>query len=146
MIVCSSKSTRRRCLAAPRARLAEVAVDPVHAVVALAREAQLERAAQVVVDRRRERLDLVVAEVGREPERRELRLPEDLVRVGATDAGQRALVAEQRVELAALAAEDLSERRCVDVERVGTEVRELGVELRRVSGATRRRASSCSPR
>ena len=82
------------------------------------------------MDRRRERLDLVVADVGREPERREPRLPEDLVRVGATDAGQRALVAEQRVELAPLAAEDLSQRRCVDVERVGTEVCELGVELR----------------
>ena len=79
-------------LAAPGARFAEVAVDAVHAVVALAGEAQLERAAQVVVDRRREGLDLVVADVGREPERRELRLPEDLVRVGATDAGQRATI------------------------------------------------------
>ena len=48
-------------------------------------------------------LDLVVAEVGREPERRESRLPEDLVRVGAPDTRERALVAEERMELAALA-------------------------------------------
>ena len=49
----------------------------------------------------------------------------------AADARERALVAEERMELAPLAAEDLAERRGVDLERVGPEVRELLVELRR---------------
>ena len=48
-----------------------------------------------------------------------------------SDAGERALVAEQRVELAALAGEDRGERPSVDRERVRPEVREVLVELLR---------------
>ena len=46
----------------------------------------------------------------------------------ATDPGERALVAEERVELTPLAPQDLPERGCVELERVGAEVRELGLE------------------
>ena len=49
----------------------------------------------------------------------------------ATDPRERALVAEERVELAALPAEDLGERRRVDVERVRAEVGEIGLESAR---------------
>ena len=50
--------------------------------------------------------------------------------MGATDPRERALVAKQRMELAPLSPEDLAERRCVDLERIGTEMCELRVELR----------------
>ena len=94
--------------------------------------AQLEAACELVVDRRREARDLLVGEVGRERIRRELRRVEDLVRPGAADAGDRALVAEERVQAARLAAEDLAERLRVEAERLGAEVVELrGGALRR---------------
>ena len=44
------------------------------------------------------------------------------------DPRERALVAEERMELTALAAQDLAQRGVVDVERVGPEMRQLGVE------------------
>ena len=111
-----------------RARLAEVAVDAVDRGVALAGLAEDERALEVLVDRRREPLGLLGREIGRELEGRELREPEDLVRVRAADARERALVAQERMELAALAAEDLAEPLGAEPERVGPEMRELGVE------------------
>ena len=54
---------------------------------------------------------------------------EYLVRMRTADAGDRALIAEQRVELPAVAREDLAQPFEVDVERVGPEVRKVGVEL-----------------
>ena len=94
---------------AERARLAEVAVDPVDGRVALTGLAKNERALEVLVDRRCEPRGLLGRKVGRELEGGELREPEDLVRMRAADARDRALVAQQRMELAALAAEDLAE-------------------------------------
>ena len=47
----------------------------------------------------------------------------------APDAGERALVAEQRVELPALAPEDLSEAGRVQLERVRAKVAEVLLEL-----------------
>ena len=85
--------------------------------------AQLEAARELVVHRRREPLDLLVREVGRERVRRELRRVEDLVRPRAADAGDRALVAEQRVQPARLAAQDLAELVGVEAERLRAEVR-----------------------
>ena len=115
-----------------RARLAEVAVDAVDVRVALARLAEHERALEVLVDRRGEPLDLLGREIGRELEGRELREPEDLVRVRAADARERPLVAQERMELAPLAAEDLAEPLGAEAERLGPEVRELRLEpLRR---------------
>jgi hypothetical protein len=103
-------------------------VDAVDARIALALEAELQRPGEIVVDRRGQRHDLVAAEVGRETERREPGRPEDLVRVRAADPRDRALVAEEGVELPAVAAQDLAQCGLVDVERVGPEVRQLGVQ------------------
>ena len=86
---------------------------------------------EILVHRGCEALDLLVGELRRRLERREPRAQQDLVRVRASDAGDRALVAEERVELPPLALEDLAERRGVEVERVGPEVSEIVVQLRR---------------
>ena len=96
-------------VAAPRARLAKLPVDEVDVLVALARDPQLERARQVVLDRRREPLDLGIVEVAGERERRELGSMEDLVRVRPPDPGERALVAQQRVQPPVVAREDLAQ-------------------------------------
>ena len=56
--------------------------------------------------------------------------------VRAPDAGDRALVAQERMELPPLALEDLGERRGVELERVRPEVGEVVVELRRVTSQT----------
>ena len=105
-----------------------MAVDPVDVLVALARLPERERPGQVVLDRGREPRDLLGREVGRELERRELREPEDLVRVRAADPRERPLVAEQRMQLATLAREDLAESLRPEPESVGAEVGELGLE------------------
>ena len=75
---------------------------------------------------------LLVAEPVGGRERRELRRPQDLVRVGAADADERALVAQQRVQLPA-ARERGRERRVVErrLERLGAEVREVLRQLGR---------------
>ena len=54
----------------------------------------------------------------------------------AADARERALVAQQGMELAALAAEDLSEPLGAEAERLRAEVRELGVEAAGVNSHT----------
>ena len=51
--------------------------------------------------------------------------------MGAPDARERALVAEERMELAALAGQDRGERLRVDLERVRPEVSEVFVQLSR---------------
>ena len=84
-------------------------------------------------------------EVGREPERRQARLPEDLVRVRPADTRERALVAKQRVELTPLAAEDVRERSVVEVERVRPSARARR-RAAPASGATRRPVSFSRPR
>ena len=106
-------------------------MDEVDVLVALALLTQLERARQVLVDRVCQALDLLVAELGRELERRELRAVKDLVRVRAPDAGERALVAQQRVELPVVAREDLAEPGDVEPECVRPEVGQIGVGLLR---------------
>ena len=103
-------------------------MDSVDRSVALAGFSEDERALEILVDRRREPLDLLRREIGRELEGRELREPEDLVGVRAADARQRALVAQERMKLAALAAEDLAKPLCAEPECVGAEVGELGLE------------------
>src|SRR3954453_9282232 len=80
------------------ARLAEVVMDAIRLRVVRAALAQLEPAGELGVDRRREPRDLFVLELRRERVRRELRGVEDLVRPGAADPGDRALVAKQRVQ------------------------------------------------
>jgi hypothetical protein len=83
------------------------------------------------VDRGGEALDLLFVEVARERIRRELRGVEDLVRPGAADPGDEALVAEERVQAARVRAEDLGEllpRRAV---RLRAEVPELARASRR---------------
>ena len=122
--------------AALRARLAEPVVDDVDDRVALALLAEIERAGQVVVHRRREPFDLLGGELRRRLERREPSAQEDLVRVRTPDPGERALVAEEGMELPALASEDLREPGRVEVERVGPEVAEILVELRGVTSHT----------
>ena len=53
--------------------------------------------------------------------------------MGPADTGERALVAEQRMELPPLAAEDLAAApRPAEPERLRAEMCELGVERRRV--------------
>ena len=90
--------------AALRARLAEPVVDDGRRRVSpLPRSRSSSARVEVVAHRVGEPLDLLVGELGRGLERREPRAQEDLVRVGAADAGERALVAEQRMELPALA-------------------------------------------
>ena len=51
--------------------------------------------------------------------------------MGTPDARDRALIPQERVELASFTAENLRERGGVEVECVGPEVREIRVELRR---------------
>ncbi len=116
--------------AALRARLAEPVVDDVDDRVSLALLTKLERAGQVVVHRRGEPFDLLGGELRRRLERREACAQQDLVRVRSPDPGERTLVAEEGVELSALASEDLREPGRVEVERVRPEVAEIFVELR----------------
>ena len=118
-------------LAAARAGLAEPPVDEVHVLVALPSLSQLERASEVLVDRGCEPLDLLVAELRGERERRELGAIEDLVGVGAADPGERPLVAEQRVEPSVVAGEDLAEPLDAEPQRFGPDVGELGLGLLR---------------
>jgi hypothetical protein len=80
------------------------------------------------VNHRGKGCDLVVVELRRDAKRREACLPENLVRVRASDAGQRALVAKQRVELSPFTAQDPRERGRVELERVRPEVRQLLVK------------------
>ena len=120
-------------LAAAGARLAEVPVDAVHAGVPFSRETKLEAAGEVVVDRAGQRRGLLVPEIGRQPEGVKAAPPSGHpVRVRAPDAGERALVPQQRVELAPFPAEDPAQGLDVDLEGVGAEVCELRVELLRV--------------
>ena len=61
----------------------------------------------------------------------------------AADPGERALVAQERVELAPLAAQDRAERGSVDLVGLGPEVRELGIQrLRREEPHARASSSS----
>ena len=113
---------------AARAGLAEVPVHAVDVGVALPGEPEVERAPEIDVDRRGEALDLVGCEVGRDAKRGELRFPENLVRVCPADTRDRALVAEERVQLSPLTAEDLAETRGVELERLGAEMCELRLE------------------
>ena len=78
-----------------------------------------------------EPLDLLVAELRGERERRELRAVEDLVGVGAADPGERPLVAEQRVEPPVVAGEDLAEPLGAEPQCFGADVGELGLGLLR---------------
>ena len=117
-------------------------MDEVDVLVALAKEPELERPLEVLVDGGGEAVDLLVVELGRERERRQARTPEDLVRVCAPDARERALVAQQRVQAAVVGVQDLAQPGRVHVERVGAEVRQLGLGRRRASRATPLRASS----
>src|SRR5581483_4228314 len=87
-----------------------------------------ERPRQVLLDRLGEPRDLVGRELRRGRERRQACPPEDLVRVGAADAGERALVAQQRVQLTPLAGQDAGKLAGGEPERVWTEVRELRLE------------------
>ncbi len=109
------------------ARFAEPVVDAVRPLVARPLLAQREAAGELLVDRGCEASDLLVVEVGGQRVGRELRRVQDLVRPRAADPGERALVAQQRVQPVRLAAEDLGERRRADAERIGAEVRDLGL-------------------
>ena len=104
-------------------------MDEIDDGVALSLLAQLEGAREVVVHGDREPLDLLVREVRRRLERREACAEEDLVRVRASDPRDCALVAEEGMQLPALAAQDLAQRRRVERERVGPEVRQILLEL-----------------
>ena len=88
--------------------LAKAPVDEVDVLVALAREPQLERTRQIVLDRRRKLLDLGIVEVAGERERRQLGAMEDLVRVRPPDPGERALVAQERVQPPVVGGQDLA--------------------------------------
>ena len=118
-------------VAASRARLAEAPVDEVDVLVALAGDPELERAGEVVLDRRREALDLVLVELVRESEGRELRPVQDLVRVRAPDPGERPLVAQERVQPPVVAGQDLAQLLGSQPDRLGAQVRELGLGLLR---------------
>src|SRR6185437_16348067 len=97
----------------------------VGALVGSAALPELEAAGELRVDRVGEARDLLVQEVGRELVGRELRGMKDLVRPGAADAGDRALVAEERVEAAGVALEDLAELLCREAEGFRAEVVDL---------------------
>ena len=99
------KSTRDR-RPAVGARLAEAVVHLVGSLVRRAGQAELE-AGRGLPDRRGEALDLLVGELGRQGVRRELRAVEDLVRPRPADARQGALVAQERMQAARIAAGDL---------------------------------------
>jgi hypothetical protein len=79
--------------AADVAGLSQPVVDAIGPCVARAALSQLQAPGQLLVDRRGEALDLLVVELGRQRERRQLGMVEDLVRPRAPDAGQSALVA-----------------------------------------------------
>jgi hypothetical protein len=113
--------------------------------IALPAFAQPEGALEVLPDRRCQALDLLGRELCRRLERRQPRAEEDLVRVGASDAGDRALVAEERMELAALSPKDLAERRGVEIERIRAQVGELGLQRLRCEEPDPARASFPPP-
>ena len=112
-----------------RALLAEPVVHGVHVPVSLSPFAQLQRMRQVVADRSSKALDLLVREVRRRLERRQASPEQDLVGVSAPDACDRALVAKERMQLPALASEDLTEGGRVELERIRSEMCEIGVQL-----------------
>src|SRR5919199_699461 len=99
---------RDRCPAL-RAGLAEPVMHAVGLLVGRAGEAELHALGERLPNRPRQALDLLAGQLGRERVRRKVGAVEDLVRPSAPDPGELALVAEERVEAAALAAEDLSE-------------------------------------
>ena len=113
---------------AVRARLAEPVVDAVGVLVVGTREAQLEAAGELVSDCRGEPLDLLGVELGRERVGGEPRDIQDLVGPGAADAGDRALITQQRVEAARVAREDRREGLGVELVGLGAEVGELRLE------------------
>ena len=76
------------------ARLTELVVDAVDALVGGAALPQLEAARELGVDRLGEAVDLSRCQVPGQRERRQLRVVEDLVRPRAADPGDRPLVAE----------------------------------------------------
>src|SRR5438093_2359748 len=117
--------------AADVTRLGEPSVDAVGLLVGSAAFAQVEAACQFGVHRSGEALDLVVGQIGGERVRRELRRVEDLVRPGAADTGDQALIAEQCVQPPRLAAEDLAELRRVEAKRLRAEVAKLLLDLLR---------------
>ena len=92
-------------------------------------------ALDAVGQRAADRLEQALALLGREPvgrrERRELRGVQDLVGVGAADADERVLVAQQRVQLSPARERGL-ERGVVErrVERLGAVAREVLLEAR----------------
>jgi hypothetical protein len=92
--------------AALRTRLAQPVVDEIDGLVVLALLAELERAREIDADRVGKPLQLLLAQIGRGLERRKPGPQQDLVRVGAADAGDGALVAQQRVKLPALPVQD----------------------------------------
>ena len=115
--------------AAVRARLAQAVVDLVRLLVGRTRQAEFQAGGEELADSRREELDLLVAELRRERVGRELRPVQDLVRPGAADAGERPLVAQERMQPARLAAGDLGELGGGDPIRFRAEVRDLGFEV-----------------
>src|SRR5215204_3594195 len=110
------------------ARLAELLVYAVRARVARASLSQLEAALQLVVHRLRKSPDLLRADVSRQRIRRQLCGMEDLVRPRAADARDHALVAEQRVQPARLARQDLAELCGADLVRFRPEVAQLQLD------------------
>jgi hypothetical protein len=120
------------------ARLAEPVVDAIRLRIGRSALPQLEPARELRVDRLGEPLDLVVSQLRREREGGQPGMVEDLVRPGAADAGELALVAEERVQPVVLARQDLGEP-------LGAEPQRLGAEVLRASGARRPPASSTPP-
>ena len=117
-------------------------MDAVDRAVLCAALPQRQPARELLVHRRGETLDLRAVQIGRERERREPRGVEDLVRPGAPDPRDCALVAEQRVQASRVGAEDLAET----IRRRGRAPPARGGRARRrpapASAARRRRASS----
>jgi hypothetical protein len=99
--------------------LPEPVVDAIDLRVGGAALAQREAAGELLVDRVRQALDLRRIEVGRQRVGRESRRVEDLVRPRAADAGQRPLVAQQRMQPPRVRREDLGEPVGAEPERLG---------------------------
>ena len=103
-------------------------VDAVAPSLVLPGLAELEALLEALVDRRREPLDPLRGQLGRQGVGRELRPPEDLVGPRAADAGERTLVAEERVQPARVRGEDLPEPDGAEAERIGAEVCQVGLQ------------------
>src|SRR5437870_5166815 len=86
------------CRPAHVARLAELSVDAIGPLVAPPAQPQLEPTLELHLHRGREPLDLLVVELGGHGERRQAGVVEDLVGPRPADPGDRALVAQQRVQ------------------------------------------------